>query len=238
MKALIFDCDGVLVDTERDGHRIAFNRAFEEKGVGVEWGIETYGDLLRISGGKERMRHYFEKNGWPDDAADMDSFIKELHRSKTDLFMEIIGEGALPLRPGVARLVDEAIERNIRLAVCSTSNERAVNLIVDRMLGAERRKHFVAILAGDVVSKKKPDPEIYHLAQKTLGLRPSQCVVVEDSRNGLLAAKTAGMLCIITKSGYTGGEDFTEADAVYPELGDPPEVRVTVTELKKLTGFE
>jgi HAD superfamily hydrolase (TIGR01509 family) len=238
MKALIFDCDGVLVDTERDGHRVAFNRAFSEKRLGVEWSIELYGELLAISGGKERMRHFFDKKGWPEAAGSgdeaHDAFILEMHRLKTDIFMRIIGEGSLPLRPGVARLVDEAIAAGTKLAVCSTSNERAVNLIVDTMLGSERRKSFSAILAGDVVSKKKPDPEIYKLAEKTLKVEPAECVVVEDSRNGLLAAKAAGMRCIITKSGYTGGEDFTEADAVYLELGDEPGPVVRLADLAAL----
>ena len=236
MKALIFDCDGVLVDTERDGHRVAFNRAFEKKGYEFRWDIELYGELLKISGGKERMRHYFDQNGWPSDAVDKDDFIKEMHLLKTDLFMQIIQEGQLPLRPGVTRLVDEAIADGIALAVCSTSNERSVNLIVEILLGPERRAKFNAILAGDVVSKKKPDPEIYNLAKERLGLDGTQCVVIEDSRNGLRSAKAAGMYCVVTTSGYTADEDFSEADAVHPELGDPPNVRVSLRELKRIAG--
>ncbi len=236
MKALIFDCDGVLVDTERDGHRVAFNRAFEKKGYDFRWDVELYGELLKISGGKERMRHYFNQNGWPSEAVDKDEFIKEMHLLKTDLFMQIIQEGQLPLRPGVTRLVDEAIADGIALAVCSTSNERSVNLIVETLLGPERKAKFNAILAGDVVSKKKPDPEIYNLAKERLGLDGTQCVVIEDSRNGLLSAKAAGMYCVVTTSGYTADEDFSEADAVHPELGDPPNVRVTLDELKQIAG--
>ncbi|MGD2174181.1 MAG: HAD family hydrolase [Candidatus Brocadiaceae bacterium] len=234
MQALIFDCDGVLVDTERDGHRVAFNRAFREAGLGIEWDVELYGRLLEVSGGKERMRHYFNRNGWPGEADDGDRYIRELHRRKTDIYMEIIEKGELPLRPGVRRLVEEAIADDITLAVCSTSNQRAVNAVVDVMLGPERKAAFDVILAGDVVSNKKPDPEIYNLATERLGLAPSACVVVEDSRNGLLAAKAAGMRCVITVSTYTGEEDFTEADLVVPSLGDPPDVRVTLADLKEL----
>ncbi len=233
MKALIFDCDGVIVDTERDGHRVAFNRAFQEKGLDVEWSVELYGELLKVAGGKERMKHYFEQNGWPNGVQDREAFIKELHKLKTDLFMNIIGSGELPLRPGVQRLVDEAIADQMPLAVCSTSNERAVNLVVETMLGVDRKSKF-AIFAGDVVSKKKPDPEIYNLAQEHFGYDPKECMVVEDSRNGLLAAKAAGMRCIVTISSYTGDEDFSEADAVYPELGDPPNVNVSLQDLKSL----
>jgi HAD superfamily hydrolase (TIGR01509 family) len=228
IKALIFDCDGVLVDTERDGHRVSFNRAFKTKGLNAEWDIPLYGRLLNIAGGKERMKFYFDENGWPDNISDKDAFVKELHKLKTDLFMQIIESGELPLRPGVARIVDEAIKKRLKLAVCSTSNERAVNMVVEKMLGKDRKIHFNAILAGDVVSKKKPDPEIYNLALKRLGLKPDECVVVEDSRNGLLAAKAAGMNCIVTTNGYTENEDFSEANLVAPELGDPPNVNVTI----------
>jgi len=236
LEALIFDCDGVLVDTERDGHRVAFNRAFAHKGLDIEWGVELYGELLAVSGGKERMRHFFEKEGWPEGVEDRDEYIRELHRLKTDLFMEIIGGGELDLRPGVARLVDEAAAGGVTLAVCSTSNQRAVNLVVERLLGPERKARFSAVLAGDVVSRKKPDPEIYDLAGKRLGVAGEDCVVIEDSRNGLLAAKGADMHCVITTNSYTEDEDFGEADLVVPELGDEPNANVTIETLKALAA--
>ena len=236
MKALIFDCDGVLVDTERDGHRVAFNKAFAQKGFEIEWSVDLYEKLLKIAGGKERMKYYFKKYGWPNGNYNKEEIIKELHKLKTDLFMKIIEDGELQLRPGIARIVDEAISQNITLAVCSTSNERAVTLIVEHLLGAERRNHFAKIFAGDVVSKKKPDPEIYLLALKELNLQPNECVVIEDSRNGLLAAKGANMNCVVTTSGYTEQEDFTEADKVVKELGDAPNINVTVETLKILTN--
>ncbi|MHC4749557.1 MAG: HAD-IA family hydrolase [Planctomycetota bacterium] len=223
MKAIIFDCDGVLADTERDGHRIAFNKAFAKKGYNIEWGVELYGELLEVSGGKERMRHYFDQYGWPSDVADRDTIIAELHKFKTDLFMQIIESGELPLRPGVATL-----------AICSTSHERAVNLVAEKLLGSERKAYFSAILAGDVVSKKKPDPEIYNLASERLKLKPSECVVIEDNRNGLLAAKAAGMYCIVTTNGYSKNEDFTEADLVVSELGDKPNVQVTLQTIRNI----
>jgi len=238
IKALIFDCDGVIVDTERDGHRVAFNRAFQAIGLDVEWDVALYGRLLEIAGGKERMKFYFDENGWPENIEDKDTFIKEMHKLKTDLFMQIIESGELPLRPGVARLVDEAIKNNLMLAVCSTSNERAVNLVVETMLGGKRKTHFNAILAGDVVSKKKPDPEIYNLALERLGLEPDECVVIEDSRNGLLAAKAAGMHCIVTTNGYTEKEDFPSADLIVPELGNSPDVQVTIDTVMNIVGWD
>lgn len=236
LKALIFDCDGVLVDTERDGHRVAFNKAFAKKGYNIEWDVELYKELLKVAGGKERMRHYFDQTCWPEDVTDKDSLIKELHKLKTDLFMQIIESGELPLRPGAARLVDEAIAENVGLAVCSTANERAVNLVVEKLLGPERKAKFDLILAGDVVSKKKPDPEIYNLALQRLDLKPNECVVIEDSRNGFLAAKTAGIYCVITTNSYTKDEDFTEADVVVSELGDLPNVQINLETIKNIVA--
>ena len=233
MDALIFDCDGVLVDTERDGHRVAFNRAFEAKHLSDHWDVSLYGKLLKVAGGKERMRHYFDQNVWPERVSNRDAFIKELHKLKTEFFMEIIECGELPLRPGVARLMDEAIAAGVTLAICSTSNERAVTLVADKMLGPDRTAKLAGIFAGDVVPRKKPDPAVYELAKKKLGLDPTRCVVVEDSHNGLLAAKGAGLTCLITKSSYTGEEDFTEADWVVDDLGEGTG-RVT---LKRLTSL-
>lgn len=228
LKALLFDCDGVLVDTERNGHRVAFNRVFKEMGYPHVWDIAQYKELLKIAGGKERMRYFFDRVGWPEPAVDKDALIRELHRRKTDRYMEIVDSGELAVRPGVTRLIDEAIAGGYKLAVCSTSNERAVSRIIDVYLGSARKSRFACILAGDIVSKKKPDPGIYLLAAERMHIEPAACCVIEDSRNGLLAAKNAGMRCVVTMNGYTEDEDFSGADIVVPELGDPPHVAVTV----------
>jgi HAD superfamily hydrolase (TIGR01509 family) len=230
MKALIFDCDGVLVDTERDGHRVAFNRAFAEAGIAADWGVDLYGELLRIAGGKERMTHYFNEAGWPPGQT-AETLIPDLHKKKTALFTELVKSGSLPLRPGVTRLVDEARAAGIRLGVCTTSDPKSVDGVLD-LMGAKRKSGFEIVLAGDVVKKKKPDPEIYDLAKRKLGLDARDCVVIEDSRNGLLAAVAAGMPCLITTSTYTKDEDFGEALQVVPELGDAPNVRVTLRDLQ------
>ena len=231
MEALIFDCDGVLVDTERDGHRIAFNMAFADRGIDVEWSVEAYKKLLKVAGGKERMKFYFEENGWPAQFEDRDELIISLHKRKTHFFMQLIESGALPLRPGIKRLVDEAIAQNIKLAVCSTSNEKSVRLIVELLLGKQRESNFQAILAGDIVTRKKPDPEIYNLCVEKLNINPRECMVIEDSRNGLMAAKAADFNCLITTNGYTADENFAEADIIVNELGDDPNVQITIDDL-------
>jgi HAD superfamily hydrolase (TIGR01509 family) len=230
MKALIFDCDGVLVDTERDGHRVAFNRAFAEAGIDAEWDVDLYGELLKVAGGKERMTHYFNEAGWPPGQTAA-TLIPELHKHKTAIFTELVKSGGLPLRPGVLRLVDEARAAGVRLGVCTTSDPKSVDGVLD-LMGAKRKSWFEIVLAGDVVKKKKPDPEIYNLAKRRLDLEGRACVVIEDSRNGLLAAVGAGMPCLITTSTYTKDEDFHEAARVVPELGDAPNALVTLSDLQ------
>ena len=236
IKAIIFDCDGVLVDTERDGHRVAFNRAFKALGIDAEWDVPLYAELLLIAGGKERMRAYFDRFGWPEGRAESrDDLILALHKKKTAIFVELIATGELPLRPGIMRIVDEAIAAGVTLGVCTTSNPLFIDAVLD-LFGPERKAKFAFVHAGDCVARKKPDPEIYELAKVSLKLPVEQCVVIEDSRNGLLAAKGAGLPCLITTSTYTVDEDFSEADRVVPELGDAPNINVTLADLGELAA--
>jgi HAD superfamily hydrolase (TIGR01509 family) len=219
IRAFIFDQDGVIVDTERDGHRVAFNRAFAEFGFGVEWDVEEYHELLQVGGGKERMKHYLETKGFgaevrPEDAAEL---IRRLHRRKTDIFIELIESGALPLRPGVRRIMEEAAELGLTLGVCTTSNERAARAIAGGMLAGIPLQF---VLAGDVVPAKKPDPAIYQLALERGGLQADECVVFEDSHIGAVAAKAAGMHVVATTNRYTENEDLSMADLVVDRLGD------------------
>ena len=234
MKALIFDCDGVLVDTERDAHRVGFNEAFKEFGIDAEWSVDFYAKMLLVAGGKERMTAYFDEFGWPEDAVakhgGKEELIKALHKTKTALVSDVVK--GLPVRPGVLRIIDEAIAAGVRLGVCTTSNPKFIDAVLD-LFGAERKAKFEFVHAGDVVSKKKPNPEIYLLALETLGLPASDCVVVEDSRNGLVAASGAGIPTLVTTSTYTVEEDFSEAARVVPELGDDP-VIITLEDLKAL----
>lgn len=220
LKALIFDVDGTIADTERDGHRVAFNLAFAEDGLRVQWDIPTYGEYLKIAGGKERIRKMVTAPEFEKKIDNVEEYIKKLHKRKTELFIELVEKGKLPLRPGIKRLIEEAHKEGIRLAVASTSNEKSVHTVLSVLLGKEIKKWFELILAGDIVSKKKPDPEIYNLIGRKMEIKPSDCLVVEDSRNGLLAAKAAGMKCIITTNVYTKHEDFSEADLVVDSLGE------------------
>ena len=232
VKAIIFDCDGVLVDTERDVHRVAFNRAFAEMGIDAAWDVPLYGELLLVAGGKERMRAYFDRFGWPEGRDDKDALIAELHKVKTRIGADMIANGEAALRPGVARIVDEAIAADVKLGVCTTSNPKFIDAVLD-LLGPERKARFDFVHAGDVVSRKKPDPEIYELAKQSLGLPTHECVVIEDSRNGLLAATGAGLPTLVTTSTYTVDEDFDGAARIVSELGDDP-VQVTLEDLNRL----
>ncbi|CAJ1358992.1 unnamed protein product, partial [Effrenium voratum] len=221
--ALLLDCDGTLVETERDGHRVAFNKAFEEKGYDFEWDAELYGELLTTGGGKERMVRYFKDynpDAWNyEDEPEKDHpAIMELHELKTKLFMEIVKSGELPLREGIKELIGAAADAGWQLAVCSTSNEASVKAVVETMLPEFAKK--MTIFAGDVVAEKKPDPAIYKLAAKKLGVAPMLCVVVEDTAIGASAGKAANMKVVITKSVYSAKELFGDADVVVDDASE------------------
>ena len=220
LKAIFFDQDGVIVDTERDGHRVAFNKTFAEFGLPISWDVPYYHELLQVSGGKERMRKHFDSKSFGKPVDDVDGLIQRMHHRKTDVFVELIEGGHLPLRPGIHRLMREAREQGLLLCVCTTSNERSAKAITRHLLSDIR---FHSILAGDVVKAKKPDPAIYLLALERTGLRPEECLVVEDSRIGTLAARAAGCRALATVNEYTRGEDMSAADAVVTSLGEPNE---------------
>merc|ERR1719163_1067535 len=184
---------------------------------------------LRPMRSAARAPSVVKPKGLPVDAGRL-ALVTEMHKRKTALFMELINEGTIPLRPGVLAIVDEAIAADVPLAVCSTSNEAAVRTIVETQMGAERYAKF-SFFCGDAVARKKPQPDVYNLAAETMGLDKAECVVVEDSGIGLQAAKAAGMACLVTKSTYTGGDDFKAADRIVDELAS---AGVTLAEMKKL----
>ncbi|MGZ6543886.1 MAG: HAD-IA family hydrolase [Actinomycetota bacterium] len=233
MTALIFDCDGVLADTERDGHLPAFNRMFEEFGLPVQWSEAEYGEKLTIAGGKERMaslltEDFVRDNGIPADPEVQRAMLAEWHRRKTEIYTEMVAAGRLPARPGVARIIAEALDAGWLLAVASTSSEASVRAVLDHVAGADQAARFALVLAGDVVPKKKPAPDIYQLALTRLGVEPADALVIEDSRNGMLAAVGADLACVVTVSSYTGDEDFSEAVLVVSSLGDTEGERTKV----------
>ena len=226
MTSLVFDCDGVLADTERFGHLPAFNATFREFGLPVEWSEEEYGRLLRVSGGKERMATlltpaFMEAAGLPSDPAALSAEVARWHQRKTAIYTEMVAAGALPARPGIRRIIGEAQDAGWRLAVASTSAEPSVRAILEHVAGADRAARFDLVLAGDVVANKKPAPDIYDLAVERLGVPTASVLVIEDSRNGLLAAVGAGLRCVVTVNGYTQDEEMGEAVLIVTSLGDP-----------------
>jgi HAD superfamily hydrolase (TIGR01509 family) len=220
IQAIFFDQDGVIVDTERDGHRVSFNDTFREFGFEFEWGVDDYHRLLQVAGGKERMKHHLQTAGFgkPVPPDDVDDLIARMHKRKTALFIEMIESGRLPLRPGIHRFMQEAVAAGLRLGVCTTSNEKAAQAIAHGLL---KDIPFEFVLAGDVVEKKKPAPDIYNLGLEKAGLAPDQVFVVEDSRNGVLAASAAGLRVLATTNVYTEQEDLSGAEIIVSCLGDP-----------------
>lgn len=226
MTALLFDCDGVLADTERFGHLPAFNATFHEFGLPVKWSAEEYGRLLRIGGGKERMATlmtpaFVAAAGLPADPEGQTAELTRWHARKTAIYTEMVAAGTLPPRPGVRRIIAQAQDAGWTLGVASTSAEASVRAILDVAAGPERAARFDLVLAGDVVPHKKPAPDIYLLAVERLAVDSAEVLVIEDSRNGLLAAVGAGLRCLVTVSDYTASEAFDEAVLVITSLGDP-----------------
>lgn len=220
-RALIFDVDGTLADTE-EAHRLAFNDAFAEQGLPWRWSRERYGVLLRTTGGKERLGAYIDSlDIGPERREALRARIPELHRCKTAHYTRRIRAGAVPLRPGVRRLVDEARAAGLRLAIASTTTLENIEALLATTLGADAPGWFAAIAAGDDAPRKKPAPDIYEIALSRLSLAPDGAVAFEDSALGVAAAKAAGLFTVATPNRWTRGDDFAAADLVLPSLGEP-----------------
>ncbi|MFM9912186.1 MAG: HAD family hydrolase [Methylophilaceae bacterium] len=219
LAALLFDVDGTLADTEREAHLPAFNLAFAEFGLDWHWDAVLYGDLLRVTGGKERLRHYVQR--FHPDHQLPDDFLASLHQAKTKHYNTMLEQGKIPLRRGVKRLLLEAKNAGLRLAIVTTTSPENVLSLLRHSLAEDAHTWFEVIAAGDVVPKKKPAPDIYLWALKELKLDAEQCLAFEDSENGLKSALGAGIKTIITSNDYSADHDFTGATVVLSDLGEP-----------------
>jgi beta-phosphoglucomutase-like phosphatase (HAD superfamily) len=226
LQALIFDVDGTLAETERDGHRVAFNRAFAAAGLDWEWEPERYGELLAVTGGKERIRHFWQQylpTFVPplNEGMSEQEWIAGLHKAKTNYYVELLQEGGIALRPGVKRLLNEAREAGLRLAIATTTTPDNVTALLEAALGPDSPNWFEMIAAGDIVPAKKPAPDIYHYVLEKMQLDPAKCLAFEDSQAGLESARQAGLATVVTVNDYTRLQDFSGAAIVLNHLGEP-----------------
>ncbi|MBS0444330.1 MAG: HAD-IA family hydrolase [Proteobacteria bacterium] len=221
LEALIFDVDGTMADTE-EAHRVAFNLAFQRYRLGWNWPRVEYRELLRVTGGKERIASFI--GGLDVSAADakrLRALIPDLHAEKTRFYSSFVADGSVPLRPGIARLLAEAREAGCLLAIASTTTAVNIDALLQATLGDDGLAMFSVIACGDQVRAKKPAPDIYRLALANLGIAPENAVAFEDSANGLKSALAAGIPTVITPTYWTEGSDFSAATLVLPHLGDP-----------------
>lgn len=221
LHALLFDVDGTLADTERDGHRPAFNQAFADAGLDWHWDAALYGKLLAVTGGKERMKYYID-HFRPDyrKPDNFDQLVADLHQAKTRHYSALAAQGGIPMRPGVKRLLAEARAAGLRLAIATTTTPENVTVLLEHSLGPGTEAWFEVIAAGDIVPAKKPAPDIYHYALEKMGLAAAECLAFEDSENGLRASLGAGLRTLVTVNDYTLDHDFSGAAVVLSDLGE------------------
>lgn len=221
IEALVLDVDGTLADTE-EGHRQAFNLAFERAGLNWRWGRAEYSALLAVTGGKERLLAYIDALAvGTSEKKQLRERVPALHAAKTAHYTDSVRRGGIALRTGVLRLLDEAQSAGLRLAIASTTTAVNIDALLQGTLGPRGLTLFDVIACGDQVAAKKPAPDIYRLALDTLGVPPERAIAVEDSANGLCAARAAGLWTLVTPTVWTEGSDFSGAGLVLPHLGDP-----------------
>ncbi len=219
-KAIIFDVDGTLADTE-DAHRIAFNKAFAENHFDWNWDVALYEKLLKVTGGKERIKYFIETclPGFSK-PADYEGFIKNLHLVKTGHYTAMLREGLIPMRPGIKQLIEDARQAGIALAIATTTSAENVATLLRQGLGADSESWFAATGCGDVIPHKKPAPDIYRWVLERLHLDAADRIALEDSENGLRSSMAAGIKTFVVTNSYTRNHDFTGAAAVFDDLSD------------------
>jgi HAD superfamily hydrolase (TIGR01509 family) len=221
IEAFIFDVDGTLADTE-EAHRRAFNRAFAHHGLGWHWSTEDYRALLRVPGGKERIAFHIEGLPLrPAEQARLQTLVGELHADKTRFYADSVEAGDVPLRTGARRLLEEAVDAGLHLAIASTTSAAGIDALLQAAFGTRGLDLFHVIACGDQVAHKKPAPDIYRLALAQLGLAPERAIAFEDSAHGLRAARAAGLWTVVAPTCWTAGEDFSGAGLLLPHWGDP-----------------
>jgi len=235
LKAIIFDVDGTLAETERDGHRIAFNLAFTDAGLDWNWDESLYGDLLAVTGGKERIRYFLSDFHTDFKHDDIDSLIVNLHARKTKHYVALLESNAIALRPGVERLIEEARAAGLILAIATTTTPQNVTALVSSTLGEQALAWFDCIAAGDIVPAKKPAPDIFDYCLQELGLSADECLVFEDSANGVRSSCGANIMTIVTQNNYTHNDDFSGAITVLDHLGEP-DLACTVISGDEISG--
>ena len=221
LRAVIWDVDGTIAETERDGHRVAFNRAFAEFGLPWSWNVQTYGRLLCVAGGRERLLSWMDvAPGAPNGDDARERLAVDIHRSKGSHYRTLVEQGAIAARPGVVSLVDQIAASGTALALASTTGRANVEALFPRLFGAQWRDRFSVVVCAEDAPTKKPDPQVYQLALERLGLPAQNVLAIEDSPAGLHAARCAGIGCLVTRGGYFAHADFSGAVHVCSDLAD------------------
>lgn len=227
LRAVLFDVDGTLADTEALGHRPSYNRAFRSLGLAWRWGPKLYRRLLKLPGGRERLKYYvqhYQPDLGPEAAeaqGDLDAWVAKVHALKSQFFKRYMRRGRVPLRPGIARLMREARQKGVRLAIVTNASLKTLKPVLRYSMGPELAAEVEVIASGEEVPNKKPAPDLYRLAMRRLNLQPHECVALEDSEMGLEAAAAAGIPAVVTINSDTLEQDFSEASLVVSCLGEP-----------------
>jgi HAD superfamily hydrolase (TIGR01509 family) len=220
IKSILWDVDGTLAETERDGHLKAFNRAFEALGIPWRWSEQRYGELLAVAGGRERLLYDMQCQALaPGDPQEREALADRVHQSKNELYAGIVTRGGLPLRDGVRELLEDCRQAGMRMGIVTTTSRSNVEILLKTHLGKDWESKFAAVICAQNAPKKKPHPQAYLRALEALQVRAQEAVAIEDAEAGIAAARAAGLPVIVTRSHYFAAADSRGALAVGPSLG-------------------